>query len=366
MKYNTVVKMMGDRMFTMEKILGCFWLLLLLGVVPLIIGLPWAHRLDEPLSYALAYGLGFFIRLALFQAAVTPAVFLGGRLIHVVLIDAFLLFGVCVWSLRYIGRHHLIPKRLSIERLSIFELIYLFAFVVVLSVQIVRGFTCDLTYMSLDDATYTVVSEQALEGQGLGSINTATGEIEKMVLKHILPGWLYYPAFLAFFSGLSVATVAHTVQYVQLILLAYAVFWYLSGTLFDGRQNRLIFMLLISLFYWYGYHSHYSLTFRLLGPNYQGKAVLAVSLTALVFAMLVKKLNEPFDRWFARLLFLLGTAACCLSFWGAGTFLVILAFPILISLFFKDRDFRHLLYLVSGSAVPALFVALFFVSQYAV
>ena len=350
----------------MERLISCFWLLLLLGFVPLIIGLPWARKLDNRLSYALAYSVGFFIQLALFQAAITPVLFLYGKLIHVVLIYSVFLLGVCTWSIWTIQKEHLIPKRISIKRLSGFEIIYLCAFLVVFGIQIYNGFRYDLTYMSLDDETYTVIAEQALEGQGLGNIDSATGQATMLNLKYGLPGWLYYPAFVAFFCKLSVTTVAHTVQYIQLILLAYAVYWYLSGLLFDDRQNRLIFLLFLALFYWFGYHSHYSLTFRLLGPNYQGKAVAAVSLTPLVFALLIKKLDEPFQWRFFWLLFLLGAAACGLSFWGAGTFLVILTLPILISLFFKSRNFKHLLYIVSGSAVPAVFATLFFVSQYAV
>lgn len=353
-------------MWIMDKLLGCFWLFLLLGMLPLILGLPWSKVLEGRISYTLSYGIGFFLQLVLFQLAVTPMVFLRGSFVGVVRIFAILLLAACVCSLYFIKKNRLSLLPLKIGRLSVFEILYLCAFLAVLSLQVCRGFTYDLTYMSLDDATYTVMAQQALAGQGLGIVDPATGEATVLNLKYGLPAWLYYPALLSYCSGFSVAAVAHTLQYVQLILLAYTVYWYLSGLLFDDRQNRLIFMLLIALFYWYGYHSHYSLTFRLLGPNYQGKAVVAVSLTPLVFALLIRKLKEPFSRPFFWLLLFLGAAACSLSFWGAGTFLVILALPILISLLIKGRDSRHLLYVVSGSAVPALTAALFFVSKYAV
>ncbi len=350
----------------MDKFLGCFWLFFLLGILPLTFGLPWSQVLDGKISYTLSYAIGFFLQLVLFQLAVTPVVFLRGSFVSVVRIFGVLLLMACVCSLYFMKKNRLSPLPVKAGRLSVFEILYLCAFLAVLGLQVCHGFTFDLTYMSLDDATYTVMAQQALEGQGLGTVNTATGEAGLLDYRYGLPGWLYYPALLSYFSGFSVATVAHTLQYVQLILLAYAVYWYLSGLLFDDRQNRLIFMLLIALFYWYGYHSHYSLTFRLLGPNYQGKAVVAVSLTPLVFALLIRKLKEPFQLSFFWLLLFLGAAACSLSFWGAGTFLVILTLPILISLLIKGRDFRHLLYVVSGSAVPALTAALFFVSKYAV
>ena len=350
----------------MDKLLGCFWLVLLLGMLPLILGLPWSKVLEGRISYTLSYAIGFFLQLALFQLAVTPMVFLRGSFVQVVMINSILLSGACAWSIYDMKRNRLLLPRVSIGRLSVFEILYLCGFLALLGVQIARGFTLALTDMSLDDATYTVISQQALEGQGLGALNTATGEAALLDLKYSLPGWLYYPAFLAFCSGLSVAAAAHTVQYVQLLLLAYAIYWYLSGLLFEDRQNRLIFMLFIALFYWFGYHSSYSLTFRILGPNYQGKAVAAVSLTPLVFALLVKKLDEPFQWCFFWLLFLLGIAASSLSFWGAGTYLVILALPILISLFFKGRDFRSLLYIVSGSIVPAATAVMYFITKYAV
>ena len=121
----------------MDKLLGGFWLFLVLGMAPLILGMPWSKGLEGRISYTLSYAIGFFLQLVLFQLAVTPVVFLRGSFVQVVLIDSVLLFGACAWSIYDMKRERLRPPRVGIGRLSVFEILYLCGFLALLGVKLI-------------------------------------------------------------------------------------------------------------------------------------------------------------------------------------------------------------------------------------
>lgn len=87
----------------------------------------------------------------------------------------------------------------------------------------------------------------------------------------------------------------------------------------------------------YGYNSQYSITFRLLGPNYQGKAVLAASLFPFLFTFLIQKLQEEFDWRAGALLLIISASAAALTLFGVPTMIMNTSLVIVLSLFRKDR-----------------------------
>lgn len=346
-------------------ILQVIWLVVLMGAIPLILGIPWIKVFHPKHTYAFAYSTGFFIALALFQAVCFPVIVSAGAFSTIVTIYSISLIIACGFSIWY-SRKQRLAERFSVSRFRWAEWIYLMAFLVILGIQIIRAFTYDITYMSYDDATYTVIAADAYNGNGVLNITNSTGIAGRLNTKYALAPWNVYAAYFAMVSGCSVPMIAHTVQYIQLIILAYAAYWFVAGEIMKSRENQLIFMLIISLFYWFGYHSHYSLTFRLLGPNYQGKAVLAVSLTPLILAVLIKKLDEAYSPGTAVYLFILSIAGIALTLWGTGTVFVIVLIPLVLSLFRKERNWKHLLYAPWACIVPALAVCFYLLNRYAV
>lgn len=346
--------------------IGYFLLVLVLGVVPVVIGLPWTKVLKTKYTVAFAYCIGFFEELALFHIVVLPATFLYLSLSFVTVLYTVLLIIICLASLIFIYRNKL-NKKTNIffkDHFNWLEWILLIAFFATIGLQIVRGFTYDITYMSYDDAVYTVEAVDAMDIDGIGVVNSFTG-VGGIVpnMKRGIQTSLVFPSYLSIISDVSVTIMEHTIQYVQMIVLSYAANLFLAGELFKKRENVLIFMLIISVFYIFGYHSHYSLTFRLLGPNYQGKAILAVSLTPVILTLLLKMLNEPY-RWKAGvLLFILSLSAVSLTLWGIGTIAVIVTMPVFLSLFRKESTWKHLLYVVWGCIGPACFFAYYMINK---
>lgn len=343
-------------------------LLIYLGLCPWLLGKPWTKVISGRLPDAQAYGIGFFTELALFHIIAFPGIMFYLPFSVIVICFSVALAGCCGFCLWFIWRNRLFPrwKAGRVRQLFWYEWVLLAAVIGVIGYQVVRGALSDFTHMTFDDAVYTTAASDALASGQAATINAYTGRAGSLIIKRAIQTALYFPAWLSAASGVPVATVEHTVQYVQLILLAYLIYTYMAGELFEKPSDRLIFLLVIGVFYIFGYHSHYSLTFRILGPNYQGKAVLAVSLTPLVLTILIRKLNEPYQWKTGLLLLLFSLAAVSLTLWGTGTMAVIVAVPVVLSLFRKERNWKHLLYIPWGCIAPAGFGLLYLLYRFAV
>lgn len=342
----------------MQKLL----LVLVLGIIPWILGLPWTKVMKSKCPLVAAYGIGYFVELALFHVVAFTGTVTYSPFHVITIVFSIVLLIAVILSCIYSYRHRLFLKKNYFgkrEKFLWFEWIFATLFLVSFSIQIIRGFTYDLTYMSYDDSHYTTYATDALQADYVGLVDAYTGIAGPLNVHRAIQTSLVFPSYLSVISGVSVVTIEHTVQYVQLIVLAYSIYFYMADELFNKRENKLLFIAFISVFYFFGYHSHYSLTFRLLGPNYQGKAILAVSLTPLVFIFLIKKLSEPYEWKSGVLFFLFSLSAVSLTLWGVGTMLAIVTIPVILSLFRKERQWKHLYYLLWGLIAPFGFVSYF-------
>lgn len=336
-----------------------------MGIVPLVLGMPWIMLIKPEHKYSFAYSSGFFMALVLFQIVSIPVALLHGSFIAVAIVYSIALMLACVFSICYTKKNRLLTKK-KISRLRWTEWIYVLGFAAILGIQIIRGFSYDITYMSYDDAGYSVKASDALAGNGIYNIDSYTGIKGVLDIKYVLASWNIYPAYFALISGVAVTTVSHTIQYIQLIILAYLTYWYVAGELLKTRENQIIFLLIIALFYWFGYHSHYSLSFRLLGPNYQGKAVLAVSLTPLILTIIQKITEEKYSKATGVFFLLLSLSGLSLTLWATGTIIVITVIPLVLSVFRKKRNYKHLLYILWSCAIPIAGGCFFLLYKYAI
>lgn len=335
-------------------------LFLILVAAPLILGMPWAKSIKARYTVACAYGTGFFMELALFHAAAFLFAILYGRFSLLAIVFSVLLGIACLISLYFLYKSNALKPWKTIrswEKPKWHEWILLVVFFAMFCIQVRHGLVSDLTVMAADDSYYIAFANDTIRTDLMGLTDPYTGVATALNMQRVIQTSLLFPSYLALLSGIPVATIAHTVQYIQLLFLAYSIYIFLSGELFDKRENRLAFLAFVSIFYIFGFHSIYSLSFRLLGPNYQGKAILAVSLTPLILAILIHILKEPYRNRYGVMLLFLSTAAVSLTLWGTGTILVIVTIPVLLSLIRKKRDWRHLLYIPWSMVIPAVFVA---------
>lgn len=340
------------------------WVVLII-FTPYCLGLPWRKiggAKGRGASFFFTYVTGYFIRLALFHLICLPMVLMGGRFSTAcqLFTPSLLLFSAISV---YLGR-----KKINVEQVNlwiwlkshtVYELIYLVGFLLIFTFQVYQIVRMDVTTMGYDDATYTAYGSNALTTDLLYQTHVMTGIFEPLSGKYYFYTSLIYNAWITRLTGIPITMVARTIQAVYVFILAYMVYAYMAEDLLTSRENRYIFLLLLSFLYLFGYYSHYSATFRLLGPNTQGKGIATTILTPLLLTFLKKKMVEPYDWKVGFLLMLLSHAATALSFWGMGMAVAVVTLSVLLSLLRKNRNWKHLLYIVWIGAFPVFYYSLY-------
>ena len=156
-----------------------------------------------------------------------------------------------------------------------FTALYAAGFAVLLIAQLYFAYDYQVNEWSYDDYDYVVNSVDDIAYDMIANVSVVTGERPVTEPKRVATSWPAYIAYLSEVSGFQVTTVCHTILPVLLLLIAYGVFYYMACGIFDKLDNRLIFMIILSVAFIFGLHSHYALTFRLLCVLWQGKAVLS-------------------------------------------------------------------------------------------
>lgn len=340
------------------------WVVLIL-VTPYFLGLPWSkiggtkHRGS---SFFFTYVTGYYIRLTLFQLICLPSVLMRGRFSVVCNLftpSLILLSIIC----GFMGRKNICLESVNpwkrLRAHSTYELIYLAGFLLIFLFQIFQIIRMDVTTMGYDDASYTTYGSNALVTDLLFQTDVVTGVFKQITGRRLFSTALIYNAWITRMTGIPITMVVRTVQAVYVFILAFMVYAYMAEDLFPTRENRYIFLLILSFLYLFGYYSHYSATFRLLGPNTQGKAIATTVLTPLLLILLKKKMREEYDWRTGLLLMLFSHAATGLSFWGMGMAVAVVGLSVFLSLFRKNRNWKHLLYIVWIGVFPVFYYSLY-------
>ena len=332
---------------------------------PMLLGLPWVEKLvrGRGIRMLLCWPTGYFLALALFEALAVPLTMLKESFFHLAAIYSGLLAAAGMFSLvcffRFRKERQNDKEEKGREKLSFWEMLYLGAFLVLAGWTVIRGITWDATTMNYDDSEYLTRAADALEHGMLLGVSVTQGLSETIFMKRAMQGFLFYPAWLGWISGLPVTVAARTVMESVHLAMAYCVYAAMALALFRKREDALIFLLLLTLLYLMGHYSHYSPTFRLFGPNYQGKATLAVIFFPLVFTLLMLKLNEPYRGSCGVLLMLLSLAAVSMTLFGTVTMVVNVCLPVAVHLIRKPRRWGGLLYVLWASVFPMISAAVY-------
>lgn len=337
-------------------------LMVFLLIVPVMLGTPWTTLLPGKGEYRLraCFPIGFFVELAIFQLLETPIALL--HLPFTLLCWAFtaVIAAACVGSGLAIRRKKK-PFTVKLSALTRWEFFYLVVFLGLFCWQLYNGFVRDTTIWSYDDSAYVTWAADTLRYDAIQTIDAYTGVAQPLNVGRAIQGWLYFPAFLSRISAIPVTTMERTVLETFDILLAYTVYAYMASVLFRAnRENRLIFLIILSVLHIFGWYSQYSVTFRLLGPNYQGKAVLAVSFFPLLFTLLIQQLDRPYRRKFGILLLLLSATASSFTMFGAATMIVNTVLAVGLSVVGGRRRWKNMRYILWGATLPGLYCGIYF------
>ncbi len=328
-----------------------------------MLGLPWAKKLagSNVRGYFLCVPLGYFLQTAFFQFLEMPFAWLGfsfsSLCIVFIVVITILSFVSALWS-----------RKLSFqsrEKISWtpWTTIFAITFIGLLIYQLVLALTMDRTYMSYDDAYYVTVANDTLTHDTLFVTEAYTGLRTTLDIHRTIQSSLVFPAFLSYVSGVSIVLMEHTILDVYYIVLAYITYTYMSTVLFSKLTDRFAFLIILSIVYIYGNYSIYSPTMRLLGLNYVGKAILAYLFFPLLLSMMVENLGKPYSKTYGIVLLLLSASASGLTMFGTVTMVANVCLPVIISLFFKGRQWNKLIYIVWGCTLPAIYACIFFAAR---
>lgn len=317
-------------------------------------------HINEKLSKAVLFSLGFFLELSIFEIIAFPFALLKIKVSILAYLFVVVLTILCVASI-CIVKERIIRWRWPVR----FEWIYFSAFSILLIWQLYNAVAIDFTWAAADDYAYVTWANDAVTFDNMFTVNCDTGIADRIPIYRAMQASLMFPAILSVLSGVPVIIVEHSILQVFYLILAYTVYCYMAEMLFKSPEDRLVFLIFTSLLFIFGYYGNYNTSFRLLMPNYQGKAVLAVSFIPLVLSMMVELLQSTFDWKCGWVLFFLSASAVSLTLIGAIAIIAIVAIPICFSMFRKERNWKHLRYIPMASILPLIYISVFLFSKYA-
>lgn len=303
-------------------IIGIIILVLYFGIVPSVIGIAGSSILcpKRKVSVTEAYIWGNIILWVIFQLLCVPMGIMGisFTVLTITFLVIILVLLICILSLQRKG----ILERIRIASRAVGDLSWKEWLVIAL----VLGQTCvsvfGATYIGADDAGYMAISLDAVEKDGIASIDYYTGLPSGVPLKILLTSWNYYISFLGKISGIHVTAIAHTFLPIVLIPMAYGVYLLLARVLFHYNRSKVVaFLFWVNLLVIFGGYSWYTLTLRLDICIWHGKAVMAtVMLPFLLYYLL--GITEYQKRDLVCLMFIM-IATCAMSLMGVGLSILI-------------------------------------------
>jgi len=345
-------------------ILKLLLLFVFLGAFPVLLGLPWMETLSKTNRFSLlaCFPLGYFIELAVFHILAVPFAFFYWSFTTLSTVYACLLTALAVFSVWFVVKKKHV--RMSWPRFTGWELVYLAAFCILLLYQLYNVTVRDTTIWSHDDANYVSFGADAVRYDRILRIDPNTGIAMQINARRALQSSLFFPGFLTLITGIRATTMNRTVLEAFNVFLVYITFAYMASVLFRRKDNALIFLILMSVLHIFGLYSPYSITIRILGPNYPGKAVLAASLLPFFFAFMIQKMKEEYNWKAGCVLMLLSLTASGLTMFGVATFTLNLLLIVGLSLLWKGRKWKHLWYLPWGCAMPAIYGGVYFIYKF--
>lgn len=336
---------------------------IILGIVPLLLGKLFTYKDDEGIknNHVLEYVLGFLGMLAIFEVLCVPMTYLRISFTTLTIVYTIVLTVLCVCGL--CGQVKILKKHEFVlpQKLEKYEYVYIGMFVVLLVVQLYCSAVSHITYMSYDDYDYIVTANMAIYDDGMFLSDVVTGyPMKGFTANRVLNAYLIFVAYLAKISGFHVTVIAHTILPVFLILFAYSGYYVIAQSLFKEREHRWIFMVLLSMIVIFGEFTKYSMTFRLLGPVWNGKGVLIAVTIPFLFGLVPLVFEKKYHFMRGMYFLLISIAACSMTLMGAVMPTAIIGVYSLYYLW-KCREKKYVYYMMWGCIVPVLFMGAYFI-----
>lgn len=278
--------------------------------LPLLIGSVYKNR-----SISFTYLAGSLTMWALFQITAVPAIQF--RTSFTLL---FWVYTVLVILLASFGLVLRLKVRFERPALSIFLVIALCVIAYQASMYIFG------MHLDEDDARWIAEANDALVKDKMLLHNPATGEyigrfVGEMVKDTFSP-WAFFIAWIANFTAVRTAVIAHTVYPPVLLGLSYCAYYQMGRQLFKDKTEQGIFLLMVTIINLF-MSNHYTQSTFTLTRIWQGKAVVAAVIIPTIFMLiLIIQNDDSLQNWL--FLVVISCSACLLSGMGIAIGLVMI------------------------------------------
>ena len=301
--------------------------------------------------------VGFFIVLAIFQSVCVPMIFLHVKFSYMIIAVSIIYIVLGVLSTIYTIRN---KNKICIKKgMSKYEKICVIIFIVLFGIQLYFVLFYDIGMAATDDFVYVVESTVAIESDSMYLVHEITGEPMELNPKRTLNSYNIFVAYLSVITGVSTTVMAHSILPVLWLILSYGVYYLLARYICE-KEEVYLYLVILSLLNIFGGYSIYSLSYRLLGPIWQGKAVVMVLALPFLFWLLPRIFTQEFKISSCVLVTVIVMATCSCTLTGAGMALIVIGSMGGLYLL-KYRYYKNLIYIASGSFIAGLHVLLYLV-----
>ena len=243
-------------------------------------------------SLSLTYLSGQMLLWAVFQICAVPCIQFRTTFTNLFWIYAAAVLILVLWGILSLKSGVLAQELLKdgLKQLSPFLVIACIVILFQMGVYILG------MHLDEDDSRWIAEANDALVRNRMLLHNPATGEyigrfVGEMV-KDVYSPWSMYVAWLSRATGIRAATVAHTVYPPVLLALSYFTYYQIGVQLFEGKQERGIFLLMVSVINLFMAGNPYTQSVFTLVRIWQGKAVVASVIIPAVL-MIMLRLQHP-------------------------------------------------------------------------
>lgn len=305
-------------------------LFFLLGIVPCVIGFPFAERVTDPLKRKFNFSklmsaivCGYITMWAAFQLITVFFILTSGKFnslyktFFVLLLVAFVI--ILVWKVMTLKKkpeeiketdpllNIIEMKEENVLEKNLKKLMWvLFAFLVLFQI----GMSVVMAFADGDDAFYIPISQNAVASGNMYRTIPYTGENTILDTRHGLAPFPIWIAFLSKASQIQATILAQSILGSVLLILCYCIYGKIAGVLFRDKKDGIpYFMCLIALLFLFGNYSFYSAETFLLTRTSQGKAVLANLVIPFFFWCLLRLAEDEKKNRVFYFLLVLGSIA---------------------------------------------------------
>ncbi len=257
-------------------------ILLWILIIPMAVGLVIPCKYEGTAAFFIkTYLCGMVLYLAAFELIALSNMFTVNDFRVVVQTFSVVMWGLSilgllVFILRIVKKKDLFKKGTVAEAVCkqkrIENIVLWIIFGLSVMFQIIQSLR--LTYPDGDDAYYVGTATYGADIPEMYSKIPYTGMTTTMDTRHALAPFSYLISFFVRQSGMSAATIAHSVFPIWFLLCAYGIYFLIAREVCRERREISLFMLLISVLFMFGNYSVYSMETFLMTRIRQGKASL--------------------------------------------------------------------------------------------